>query len=335
MIGAGAIAAFLVSCLLCKLIIRRAGARWLDHPGHRSLHAVPVPRLGGVALWCGFAVGGLLCSTWLTDVLDLYWLAGGALLWLVSLADDRGAIAIRWRLLVQLAAAMLVLQGTTLLPGAPASAWFWLPFAVLLVLWSINLYNFMDGMDGLAACMAIVGFSALGILAWQQWSHGFAVLCLLLVMATAGFLCFNFPPARLFMGDSGSTGLGFAMATVGLKGFRDGLYDWWVPLLVFSPFWLDASLTLLRRLCRGEKVWLPHRQHLYQRWVMAGCSHRQVLAAYLLVMLACAASVLIWQAGTGRYNEKDFLYCWVGFYLVVLVVSEWRLRGRMGKSGGI
>lgn len=335
MIGAGAITAFLASLLLCRVISRRAGARWLDQPGDRSLHSVPVPRLGGLALWCGFAIGGLLCSAVLVEVLDLYWLAAGALLWLVSLADDRGAIAVRWRLLVQLAAAMLVLQGTGLLPGEPASAWFWLPVSVFLVLWSINLYNFMDGMDGLAACMAIVGFAALGILGWQQANHGFAVLCLLLVMAAAGFLCLNFPPARIFMGDSGSTGLGFAMATVSLKGFSDVLYPWWVPVLVFSPFWLDASLTLLRRLCRGEKVWLPHRQHLYQRWVMAGCSHRQVLAAYLLVMLACAASVLVWQAGAGRYNEKGFLYCWLGFYLVVLVGSEWRLKGRIGKSGGM
>jgi UDP-N-acetylmuramyl pentapeptide phosphotransferase/UDP-N-acetylglucosamine-1-phosphate transferase len=193
------------------------------------------------------------------------------------------------RLLVQLAAVSYLL-GNYALPatGIPTAL-----VALLFLVWMINLYNFMDGMDGFAAGMAVVGFGTFAILGWQAGQPEYALGCAIVVAASTGFLLLNFPPARLFMGDVGSTVLGLLAGITILSSHVNGLLPAWLGILVFSPFIVDASVTISTRILRGEHFWKPHKTHCYQRVVQAGWGHgRTVLAEYAL-MLACSASALV------------------------------------------
>lgn len=312
------IIAFFISFLLCQWIIRRKKTAWLDQPNERSLHSVPVPRLGGIAIWSGFAGGALISGGLLWPVLDIYCLLASLLLLLIAMLDDRKTLKPVVRLCAQCIAAALVVFGAGWYVHWDMAGWIWPWLGVLVFVWGINLYNFMDGMDGFAGTMALIGFSALALLGWMHGDASFATLCLLVVCASAGFLCFNFPPARIFMGDSGSTVMGFAMVAASVVGWKKGFYPFWSPLVIFSPFWVDATLTLLVRLYRRERVWLPHRQHCYQRWVLAGYSHRQVTLVYGVVMLLCAISAIAWQGMDGGYNEAIVPAGWALFYGFVM-----------------
>ncbi len=161
------------------------------------------------------------------------------------------------------------------------------------VVWAINLYNFMDGMDGFAATMGVIGFVALGVLGLLSGASGYAVSMTGIAGAAAGFLIFNFPPARIFMGDVGSTFLGYIMAAASLWGIKQQIFPFWAPLLIFAPFWLDATITLLRRLFRGERIWEAHRSHFYQRAVLAGIPVRRVLLVEVMLMLGCSTVAVI------------------------------------------
>jgi UDP-N-acetylmuramyl pentapeptide phosphotransferase/UDP-N-acetylglucosamine-1-phosphate transferase len=168
-----------------------------------------------------------------------------------------------------------------------------LAIAVIAIAWMTNLFNFMDGTDGLAGGMAIVGF---GTFAWAAASVDAMPLAwasAALASASCGFLAHNFPPARVFMGDAGSIPLGFLAGALGLLGIAEHAWGWWFPVLVFSPFIVDATVTLLRRIARREAFWRAHRDHYYQRAALAGISRRSLVAAAYILMMAVAASALV------------------------------------------
>jgi UDP-GlcNAc:undecaprenyl-phosphate GlcNAc-1-phosphate transferase len=200
----------------------------------------------------------------------------------VSVLDDLRGLPVRVRFLAHFVAALscllaLGLTGWALVVGG------------LAVVWMTNLYNFMDGADGLAGGMAAIGFGALALAAWLGDAPGMAAFCAAIAAAALAFLRFNFPPARVFMGDAGSIPLGFLAAALGIQGAMQNVWPWLFPLLVFSPFIVDASVTLACRGLRGEKVWQAHRSHFYQRVVLLGASHRQLaLSAYLLMLASVA-----------------------------------------------
>jgi UDP-GlcNAc:undecaprenyl-phosphate GlcNAc-1-phosphate transferase len=156
---------------------------------------------------------------------------------------------------------------------------------VIAIAWVTNLYNFMDGSDGLAGGMALFGFSFYGIAAWLAGSIDFALLNFSVAAAAAAFLIFNFHPARVFLGDIGSIPLGYLAAAFGIIGCLQGDWAFWFPVLVFSPFVLDASITLARRLWRRKRVWEAHRDHYYQRLVQMGWGHRRTAFAEYALML--------------------------------------------------
>lgn len=309
-----------------------APLRLLDHANARSLHVGAVPRSGGLAV-----AGGLLVA-WAPGLLGAgatdtaFWLAcGAALVLAVGLWDDCGHVPALPRLLVHLAAAVLLFRGglwldTGLLPGlawAPP-CWAVMGLTALFVAWSVNLYNFMDGMDGLAGGMAVIGFGALGLMGLFQGATGFAAITLGAAAAALGFLLWNAPPARIFLGDGGSGLLGFLMAACSLWGVTLDLFELWQALLVFSPFWADASSTLLRRLWRGEAVWRPHRKHLYQRLVRAGWGHQRTAFAAWGLMLACALSAM--GAGmVGAAAQWLVLGGWTLFYLWLIRFTDARM----------
>jgi UDP-GlcNAc:undecaprenyl-phosphate/decaprenyl-phosphate GlcNAc-1-phosphate transferase len=278
--------AFAVSAGVLRLLLSPRVAAWfLDHPNPRSLHISPVPRTGGWGVVPGLALGMLLAGG---DLL-LVVLALG--LMLLSLLDDWKPLPVGWRLPGHLAAA-----GAFVLAYFPHAGWAELVLLGLAVAWMINLYNFMDGADGLAGGMSVIGFGAYAVAAGLAGNGSFAIASLCVVAAAAAFLIFNFPPARMFMGDAGSIPLGFLAAALGAIGWRDELWPLWFPLVVFAPFVVDASLTLVRRALRGERIWQAHRSHYYQRLVLAGWSHRQLAAAeYGLMLLSGVAALLALQ----------------------------------------
>jgi UDP-N-acetylmuramyl pentapeptide phosphotransferase/UDP-N-acetylglucosamine-1-phosphate transferase len=187
---------------------------------------------------------------------------------------------------------------------------------VLCLVWMANLYNFMDGMDGFAGGMTVIGHGFLSVLAWQGGHQLIFVLSLLVAGAALGFLIWNFPPAKMFMGDAGSIPLGFLTGALALLGVHDRLFDAWVPLLIFSPFVVDATVTLIRRLLNGEKVWKAHRSHHYQRLVLAGWGHRRTVLAEYGLMLCCGGLALFYQYGTEEWR----LVC-LGVWCLVFVLA--------------
>ena len=258
----------------------RLAALTLDHPNRRSLHATPIPRTGGVAL----LAGGLLAVATVAPTLPLsLWIPLAALA-AVSLANDVREVPPAWRLAVHLA--MAGWFAADVLADFPVAL---RALVALAIAWMVNLYNFMDGSDGLAGGMALFGFSFYGTAAAVAGALDFALVNFCVAAAAAAFLVFNFYPARVFMGDAGSVPLGFLAAALGVLGYLDRLWTWWFPLVVFSPFIVDATVTLGRRLLAGEKVWHAHRSHYYQRLVQLGWGHRRTALAEYGLMAGCGA----------------------------------------------
>ncbi len=294
-------AAFGVAFVLTGLL---ANPHWplniLDYPQTRSLHETPTPRTGGLGLLIGLALS-VLTALWLElPVLrDPYVVGGLALVAGISALDDIRSRPAWLRLLVHAGAALLLIAGgyqieTLALPGG------WeLPLGsagplitVLFVVWMANLYNFMDGMDGLAGGMGAIGFGALALLGALAGQAAFALSAGLVALTCLGFLLHNFHPARIFLGDLGAISLGYLAAAFTLVGRREGLFAEWLPVLVFSAFVMDATVTLLKRLAHAEKIWRPHRTHYFQRLVLMGWSQRRTALAYYSVMLLCSATAV-------------------------------------------
>lgn len=272
----------------------------LDHPVDRSSHNVPVPRGGGLALipvlvlaWLGLAAVGAAPAG--TPVIAL----GAALLALLSWYDDLRSLAAGLRLLAHFAAAALGVA--SLAASGPVFQGVLPPFfdragAVMLWVWFINLYNFMDGIDGITGGESVaigVGVAATLALAGLAADSGVGpALCV--ATGALGFLRWNWPPARVFLGDVGSVPLGYLLGWLLLLLATEGL---WAPALILPLYYLaDATLTLLKRILRGERFWQPHRQHFYQRAVAPGDNHASVLQLVLagnllLVLLALLAIV--------------------------------------------
>ncbi len=295
-----AIVAIIVSGLVAAWATRSLvrAPKWLhvaDVPNERSLHKVPVPRTGGLAIVAAMAIGGIILAGSFGLDSRLVWIVLGALVVAsISFLDDRGEVRASVRLGCHTLAALLLWPSGVLAVTSPLDMGvfvltpFWGTLVVVIgVVWMTNLYNFMDGMDGFAAGMATMGFGAYALFGWYAGEAGFAALCAVIAAAAAGFLVFNFPPARIFMGDTGSSTLGFLAAALGLWGASLGVFELLTAILIFSPFIVDATVTLLRRLLRGEKVWQAHKSHFYQRLVQVGWGHRRTVLAEYLLMLAC------------------------------------------------
>lgn len=277
--------ALVVPAIVCAgvlALLLRFGRMPLDVPNERSLHSRPVPRIGGIGIAAGVAAAVAASAVPVSLVLALA-LALAAL----SYLDDLTRLPTGLRLVAHLGAAG-VLVWYTLSP----MHWLEMLLLVLAVAWITNLYNFMDGSDGLAAGMAIAGFSSYAIAAARSGDAAVLYASAALAGASAAFLAFNFHPARVFLGDVGSIPLGFLAAGLGVLGWRDDAWPLWFPVLVFAPFIGDATATLARRLWRREKVWQAHRDHYYQRLVRLGFGHRGTAYVAYALMLLCAAGAL-------------------------------------------
>ena len=298
------------ACALILLVLLRTGLAWrlaTDIPNDRSLHVRPTPRVGGWGIVPVAVVGVLLAapSLWCAAV-------GTAFLATVSQVDDRRGLPAR----VRFAAHLIAVVGFVACYPAPVP---WLMLAALsfLMLWLVNLYNFMDGADGLAGGMALFGFGAYAVAALTA-AHPqleLALACALVAGAALGFLLFNFHPARIFLGDAGSISLGFLAGALGYWGWLRGVWPIWFPVGVFAPFIVDASMTLARRLLRGEKFWQAHREHYYQRMVRSGMGHARTAAIWYAVMAVGIALALF-----ARGRRPAVQWCVVAAWIVVLLL---------------
>lgn len=286
----------LLSFLLTGSLRRYAIARSIiDIPNARSSHSAPTPRGGGVAIVVAFLLA-LPVLGWTQIVPPVALIAtGGAglLIAVIGFMDDHGHIAARWRLLGHFFAAAWALFW---LGGLPPISVFGVLFdmgwvggvlAAVYLVWLLNLYNFMDGIDGIASVEAMCACLGAIVLYWLGGFGDLVWLPLLLAMAVAGFLFWNFPPARIFMGDAGSGFLGMVLGVISLQAAWASSQLLWAWLILLGVFIVDATFTLVRRLLRGDKVYEAHRSHAYQF-----ASRR--LKGHLPVTLGVAAINLFW-----------------------------------------
>lgn len=297
-----AVLGLLVSAVLTPvagLLARRLGA--VDLPGPRRSHDRIVPRGAGVALVLGIACGALVLPVPDDELLPLVApiLVAAAL----GLAEDLWRLRVGLRLLGQCLIAVVAVAWIgpvteISIAGHPLQAgWAWTPMAVIAVIWMMNLFNFMDGSDGLASLQAAWSAALFGLAFGAAEHHGPAAFAWLLAAASTGFLLWNRPPASVFLGDSGSLGLGTALAVLATLGSVTGSISVWTAFVIVSPFVVDATLTLARRVVAGERWYTPHRDHAYQRLLREGWSHGAVLgglgAVNALVVTPAAMFVMI------------------------------------------
>ena len=313
--------AVLPALAVASLVAAARTASWTrllqDHPNERSLHTQPTPRIGGVVL-----VAIALSVAALAADVSLGIMLGCALfLAVISLIDDLRSLPVEVRLPAHLVAASVAVLA---LGTRGELGWIECLVAVLAIAWMANLFNFMDGADGLAGGMAVIGFATFALAAWEA-SPAVSLVSIAVASASAGFLAHNFPPARVFMGDAGSVPLGFLAGGLGYYGIAAGLWPVWFPLLVFSPFIVDATVTLLRRLLRHERIWKAHREHAYQRLVLSGWTPRRLALSAYALMLAASVSAL---AGLkqGPRVAYAIILAWLVLYLVLFAVIERRVR---------
>ena len=281
--------ALLVSLAATALSVRRL-VGWLrkrqilDHPNERSSHSQPTPRGGGLAVTPVILLGWLvLAGLGVALSGQLIVMAGALALLVLSWRDDRASLPARVRLLVHGAA---VAAGLWALPDHQFVFQGLLPFwadrlvAAILWVWFLNLFNFMDGIDGITGVETLC-LSA-GLMLMSPATEQSAVLA----GAAIGFLIWNWHPAKIFLGDSGSVPLGYLLAWLLLRLAAQGL---WAAALILPAYYLaDATITIAKRALRGEKIWQAHRQHFYQRAVQGGASHARVA---LLVLLSNVALI--------------------------------------------
>lgn len=312
--------AFVVSCVLTwRLASPHAKLRVLDVPNHRSLHAAPTPKTGGIAV-----VAGLTCALILAPTTETALLSASLILAGISFWNDLWELPalVRFSLHAIVATVFVVVTGSAVrllqIPviGGISVGVLSVPLTVLAIVWMTNLYNFMDGLDGFSGGMTVAGFASLAVAAMLMGHSSMVVISIAVACGAAGFLIHNFPPAKIFLGDVGSIAIGFMAAALGAIGVRDGVFDVWVPVLAFSPFIVDATVTLFRRLLNGEKVWLAHRKHFYQRLVLIGWSARLVVLCEYMVMGTCLLSVSLYML-TGEHVRLAILMAWCLAYLIL------------------
>ncbi|PRA58944.1 MULTISPECIES: glycosyltransferase family 4 protein [Pseudomonas] len=291
-----------LSLVLTGVLRRYALSRSIiDIPNARSSHSVPTPRGGGVAIVVAFLIAlPILGAIGWVPWLQLIAIGGaGALVAVIGFMDDHGHIAARWRLLGHFTAAIWSLAWLGGLPPIVMFGlsldlhWFGHILAAFYLVWMLNLYNFMDGIDGIASVEALCVCLGACLIYWLNGTTSLTWGPLILAMAVLGFLFWNFPPARIFMGDAGSGFLGIALGVLSLQAAWESSALLWVWLILLGVFIVDATFTLMRRLIRGDKVYEAHRSHAYQFASRQAGRHLPVTLAVIFINLVWLLPIAI------------------------------------------
>jgi glycosyltransferase WbpL len=308
------------SVALCVLLlsvsltwaVRRYALRTnlIDEPNARSSHTRATPRGGGLGIVVASMIGTF--ALWRFDLVEFRLFAafvlGGALVATIGFLDDRKGVAAIVRLGVHVAAACI---GVSLIGGVShielGSVRFDLGLsgfvlAVVCLVWTINLFNFMDGIDGIAGSEAVfVTFASAAMMILLNGVSGSASICVVVGAASLGFLVWNWPPARIFMGDVGSGYLGYCIGLTALAAAKENVLQVIPFLLLGGVFFVDATLTVVRRLARGERVHQAHRTHAYQWLAAHWASHLRVTLLVLSVNLLWLLPFAAWAALCKEY----------------------------------
>jgi Fuc2NAc and GlcNAc transferase len=335
-----ALGAFIISALSTGVVRRLALAyRVMDVPNERSSHSLATPRGGGLAIVAGvtivaavMAFDGLLRLDMLAAIVG-----GGTAVAVVGFLDDRSPLPVWVRFLVHVAAAVWAVFWIGGVPRLGVSSnlvvmgWLVPVLAVLSIVWVLNLFNFMDGIDGLAGSEAVFVASGGALLTFLTGgSNQLTAVATAVSGASCGFLLWNWPPAKVFMGDVGSGYLGYVIAVLALAAGRANPTGIWVWLILGGVFFADATITLLRRLTRGERLYEAHRTHAYQWLARRWGSHRRV---------TCAVSImnLFWLFPCARFASACGTYAYaiaVAALIPVVVIACAVGAGRREKPTG-
>ncbi len=307
----------------------------LDHPNERSSHDTPTPRGGGLVLAIVVMAAYIIGSYLLGYDISVGFAVGALLIVLISWLDDVYTISFAWRLLVHSAAAVLVIYSCDYVTSIPTPfssqpiefGWFGAVITFGWIVWLVNAYNFMDGIDGIAGIKATA--AAIGWILLNAASDVPSVYILsgTVLFASLAFLLHNWPPARIFMGDAGSAFLGFVFASLPLIAGRNDANRSGILLLAAISFvWLfvfDSAFTLIRRAMLRHKVWHAHREHLYQRLVRSGMSHRSTTLLYGVISMAVAVSTSL-LINSGNPRSVAIISMLLAASAAVVVVVCWR-----------
>ena len=295
----------------------------IDVPNERSSHLISTPRGGGlsIVLVILICIGVLFLTGQLQKDIAIAVGLGGFFVSLIAWIDDHQHIPALWRAMAYAIAAVFSVYslggfthlqlGSYLLPlGMIGNV-----LAVVWIVWMTNLYNFMDGTDAIAAIQAMcVGLLA-GILFWLEGQYGLAMVCFVIMASSCGFLFWNWPPAKIFMGDVGSCTLGFCFGVLTMIGEIEGTVSFAVWFILLSIFICDATLTLLMRIIKGEKWHDAHCSHAYQRWVQMGASHKSLALSVLLINV-----IILWPMAAMAFVWDKYSYYIVAASLFLISV---------------
>lgn len=316
------IASFLLTWVLRCYALSRS---LMDIPNGRSSHSVPTPRGGGVSVVLAYlAALALLASAgtmhW-SDTVPL--LGSGALIALIGFLDDHGHVAARWRLLAHFTSAGWALFWIGGLPTIELMGfdldlgWLGHLLAAVYLVWVLNLYNFMDGIDGIASVEAVSVCLGASLVYWLTGHDQIILPPVVLAVAVLGFLYWNFPPARIFMGDAGSGFIGIVMGVLSLQAAWAASELLWVWLILLGVFIVDATFTLGRRLLRGDKIYEAHRSHAYQYAARKARRHLPVTLAVTAINVFWLLPIALC-VGLGFSGAGGLLIAYVPLVLLAL-----------------
>ena len=328
-----------------------------DHPNDRSLHQVTTPKIGGFAIFVSVVSLSLIHLTWdvaapdrddgAANTMLRFWLLMSTLVFVVCVANDRArrdlppllrmclfslACAVFvWKLSIEFPRTLIHFESLEAeIKNWISPKWPVLIFAVVSILAFTNFFNFMDGIDGLAGSMGVIGFSCMGAIAQSSnpaLGYTTSSACFTIAAASMGFLFFNWPKASVFMGDTGSTFLGFSAMTIGWLGSAQGLWHWTIPFIIFFPFWFDASSTLVFRIIQRKKIWQAHREHIYQRAILSlgkdsrRHPHLRVLLPGIALMLISSSVALYVSLGSFRATPLSICLAILVLALIHTVIA--------------
>ena len=326
--------AFVLSAIGAVILTRYTlQLKLLDVPNERSSHTNPTPRGGGIAIvaTCTVGIALALLTGYLDPALGIVLLAGGLIVAVVGFVDDFKGVSTRTRLAIHFCVALLalsVMEGTSTLQIGNRNVELvgvWYVVAILGVIWAMNLFNFMDGIDGIAASeSAFIALSGALISIPMAISTGVSVFAAMLAGSSLGFLRWNWQPARVFMGDVGSCYIGYVLAVLVLASSSQHSAAIWVWLVLGGGFFVDATVTLVRRLTRGERVYNAHREHAYQWQSRRFRSHATVTTSFtvLNVLWLLPAAILC------AFQPERAIYIAGGALLPLVVLAVVAGAGR-------
>jgi glycosyltransferase WbpL len=322
----GLVTIFVLSLAMTGLIRKYALSRaMIDIPGERSSHSIPTPRGGGAVIIILLLIS--IVFTYVTGMVSVDIMlalgVGTLIVAIIGWVDDHKHVPALWRAVLYTLAAVWAMYwleseySTRIDEDMYSFGLFNSIFIIVGIAWLTNLYNFMDGIDALATIQAICTSLMSGVLFWLEGQQAMTLVCSVISVSSCGFLFWNWPPAKIFMGDVGSCALGFCfgiLAVIGEIGSSVPIAVWFILLSVFI---CDATFTLLIRVVRGEKWYKAHKSHAYQKLVLCGMSHKSIS----IIVLAINVLVL-WPLAWVIYHEKT-LTLYIVSFVVVLMFTLW------------